>query len=149
TESPWGERVVHGSIPAGVMAIDAMKRIDAPGLRIARFTVDLFRPVPKEPLRPRSEVVRRGRRIGVVETVLEAQGQAVARAHTLMLPGAEEPASPAAVLPGPEGLEPADLPAVRSGNGFLTNLDARIVPGERRTAIWFRLRGPYLAGETL
>ena len=58
-------------------------------MQVARFTIDLFRPVPLEPLEVDVEILRDGRRIQVVEAVLRHGDVRVGRATALKIRTAE------------------------------------------------------------
>ena len=55
--------------------------------RVARLSVDILRPVPREPLRLNTKILREGRRLAIVDAALERESDgmpvAVARAQLL------------------------------------------------------------------
>jgi acyl-coenzyme A thioesterase PaaI-like protein len=103
---------IRGPAISAVMA-RAAERIVAPetGLRPARWTLDLSRPVPMAASTVRAEVVRAGRRLRLVDVQLVQDGEPYAWARALFLRGGGAGAglvwSPAnAVALPPEGLRP-------------------------------------------
>lgn len=91
TRGPWTDTAMHGGPPGMLLAhaIDAQR--DDAELFVSRLTIDLFRPVPLQPLEVRTAVVREGRRIKLVDAFLLCDGAQIARASGLMLrrtPGA-------------------------------------------------------------
>jgi acyl-CoA thioesterase superfamily protein len=85
--STWADgRTVRGMASSAVMARAAEQAIAAAGiddLRPARWTADLSRPVPMEPMRTRAEILRRGRRVCLVDVELLVGDTVVARARGL------------------------------------------------------------------
>jgi hypothetical protein len=158
--SPWGDDLVHGGPPAGLLARAIEEFAADPTMHPARLTVDLFRPVPKAPLSVATRTVRSGRRIHVVEATLSADGVDVCRAIGLLLRVTEgagvEPDQAAPGVPGPDGLLAtalgrrmrSDMP-VRPG--FHTTVEAKWVTepdaSEPPTA-WIRVPVPLVEGET-
>ena len=92
--SLWSEDQMHGVALSGALARaleHAVADLGRTELRPARYTVDLFRPARMEPCRTSTVVVREGRRLCLVDTVLEQGGTPVARASGLFL----QPSEPA------------------------------------------------------
>ncbi len=164
--SPWGADRLHGGPSAGLLARAIERASPDPEMQVVRLTIDLFRPVPMEPLRVETEVVREGRRIRAVDAMLYAGGVAVSRATALLLrrsdgalPSVE---TPAPCVEGPEGLETTGLgggpprgeglagmpPNMRQG--FHTTVEVRRVGGffgSGKGVGWFRIPAPLVAGE--
>ena len=111
--SPWADGMVHGGPAAGLLARAVEQQAGAPQMHVARLTIDLFRPVPNQPLAVTARSVREGRRIHVVEASLLADGVEVCRASGLLLRGAPAAPPPSAdgsrTPPGPEGIETTPL----------------------------------------
>ena len=96
---PWAYDTLHGSPVAALIAFCVEERLaelvksdeGAVGdLRIARQTIDLFRPVPYGRLAVEVEPLRRGRRIAVLQTRLSCEGKLLTQATTLCLRAAAE-----------------------------------------------------------
>jgi hypothetical protein len=84
----WSENQMHGVALSGALARGLERRVGDLGrtdLRPARYTVDLFRPAAMQPSAVRTTVVREGRRLCLVDAVLEQDGEPVARASGLFL----------------------------------------------------------------
>ena len=156
--SPWGDDLLHGGPPAGLLAraIEALAAEEE--MRIARLTVDLFRPVPRTPLTVSARSVREGKRIHAVDAVLVADGVEVCRASGLLLRATAEPVAVpgSSVLPprGPEETEPrpwvaGDTMSTRR-EGFHTASDIRRLPREETApaAAWIRVP-ELVAGERM
>lgn len=90
--SLWSETQMHGVAVSGALARGAERALGELGrddLRPARLTVDLFRPAAMAPCVVRTEVVREGPRICLVDVVLQQEDAPVARASVMFLrPGA-------------------------------------------------------------
>lgn len=165
--SPWGAQVLHGGPPSGLLARAIEHAHADPEMHVSRITVDLFRPVPRQPLHTTARTVREGRRIAVVEASLFAGETEVSRATALLLrqsevdlPGEHLPAG--ATLPGPEGIPTTGLsellaadspagsprPQMEGVRGFHTTIEVRRVdarPGAGTA--WIRIPVPFVLGE--
>src|SRR5262245_65976903 len=69
-----------------------------PAQRLARVAIDILRPVPLGKLTTRVRTVRVGRRIALLESTLEADGQEVLHARGWRI---ERPRGPVPVIPDP------------------------------------------------
>jgi acyl-coenzyme A thioesterase PaaI-like protein len=156
---PWDPAALHGGVPAALV-VHALEREHPPeGLRLARLTLELLRPVPLAELSVNTRVVRPGRRVMLLEAeVVDPEGVVVTRALALRVQPSEVSAgtnSPPP-FPGPEagaarefGLE--NTPPMPM---FATHaMEIRFVEGAFRelgaATAWFRLRYPLVAGEPL
>jgi len=155
--SPWSPDWSHGGPPAALLA-RAVERLDAEHpLRLARITVEILRPIPMVPLRVDTQVIRPGRRVRLVRATLTGPGgEELAIAHAwsvrvagpLSIPGSDVPPLR---LPDPDHL-PEPVYRFAPWRHFPVDAqDLRVVAGELgghgRAAMWFRLRGPLVAGE--
>lgn len=160
--SPWSPALLHGGPTAGLLARAVEEWAEGSGLLPVRFTFDLFRPVPRAPLRTETVPVREGRRIAVVEARLAADGVVVGRASALLIRPSKVEVPPTArfgppPFPGPESLPPEAVgKRVRmpGREGFHTTLEVRRVllgepGGGGRAAAWVRLPCAFVAGEAL
>ncbi|OBK71290.1 thioesterase family protein [Mycobacterium sp. 1274761.0] len=109
---PWGS-TISGTYVGGVLARAIERGGIDPELQPARLTVDLLRPVAlADPVRVDADVQREGRRITLVDAVMQQNDTVVARASTLYLRRAEQPPDPAWTLPiemPPAPTTPADV----------------------------------------
>jgi len=112
--SPWSLTSQHGG-PVNALFMQAAEgaALEA-NFQVARLTVDLFKPVPLAPLQLTSLLLRRGRRLIVMEMTLSPpDGAAVCSARAVLLAAREDVPSywesPGAVLPGPEGLDSTSI----------------------------------------
>lgn len=154
--SPWSAGLQHGGPPSGLLtrAIEAFARES--DLQISRLSIDLLRPIPMTPLRVRTNRVRSGKRMQVVDATLHGGGMDVARASGLLLRQSDAPESqePPRVLPGPDGLRTESfIPKERLGDvpyGFHVRLETRAThdPASGQYGLWLRLPIPLVAGET-
>ncbi|MDH5672505.1 MAG: thioesterase family protein [Myxococcales bacterium] len=153
---PWNPEHLHGGPSAGLLARALEREVDDESLHPARLTVDLFRPVPKRPLRVLSSLVRDGRRIKVGQASLFDGETEVARASGLFLLRTEMPGFDPGERPklkGPEGLETTGLWRGARGamgvRGFHTVIETRWPEQSEDTPmhIWFRLPCALVEGE--
>lgn len=158
--SPWSSSLLHGGPAAGLLARAAEHWANAARLVPARFTFELFRPIPRAPLRTELHTIREGRRIAVIEVRLLAEGETVSRASVVLLRPSPVVVPPTASFeplpfPRPEHLPPTTTEPtlrLRGSEGFHTTLEVRrIVPsvpgGGGRAAAWVRLPCEFVAGE--
>ena len=92
--SLWSDDQVHGVALSGALARSlerALADTDRADLLPARYTVDLFRAARMQACDIRTTVVREGRRLCLVDALMEQNGEPVARASGLFL----QPSEPA------------------------------------------------------
>jgi hypothetical protein len=112
-KGPWGS-TIGGNFVGGILGHVLESAVDGDGWQPARLTVDLLRPAALAPLRGQTSIVRRGRRLVLVEGELLQGDTVVARATALFLRRGEQPpgevwTSPLAMPPVPP--TPAKLAA--------------------------------------
>jgi hypothetical protein len=115
SRGPWGS-FMSGVFVGGILGHAVERAVDDPDLQPARLTVDLLRPAAMTPVRIRTDVVRRGRRLVLVEAELVQSDDdtVVAKASGLFLRKGEQPpgtvwTSPVPMPPSPpEPEEPVD-----------------------------------------
>lgn len=97
---PWGS-FMSGVFVGGILGHAVERAVDDPDLQPARLTVDLLRPAAMTPIRIRTEVVRRGRRLVLVEAEMTQSGSdtVVAKASALLLRKGEQPPGSVWTLP--------------------------------------------------
>ncbi|TFV48962.1 thioesterase family protein [Blastococcus sp. TF02A-35] len=72
TIGPWDAGLQHAGPPAALLLREAERAGGIDDGQTVRLAYDIFAPVPVGPVRLRSSVVRPGRRVELVETVLDA-----------------------------------------------------------------------------
>jgi acyl-CoA thioesterase len=157
SRGPWSPDALHGG-PVAALVIRAVEH-HGPGedLQPTRLTLELLRPVPFSPLTVRTETMRDGRRVQLVDVMVEADGRDVVRARVLRVrtlgadqqfqtSTAEDPPPPPPSA-GREGLSPIlGGRAFHSDGvemGFVGGLFAQVGP----STVWIRLRVPVVSGE--
>ena len=170
TVGPWSTDAQHGG-PPSALAARALERHEPDSRqRLARVAIDILRPIPVAKLSLRTQMIRPGRRVALVEAVMEAGGQEVlhARGWRIERSAGEVPEVPdltGSFLPGPvppgsSGPPPAIFD--RDLRGYLAEIEWRFMarqPGESPAsgesgivgaagqAAWTRPRIPLLSGE--
>ena len=153
---PWSRDVLHGSPVAALLAHCVEERLRESGsataqLRLARLTVDLFRPVPFDELTITLESRRQGRRLAVFDLTLAGSGRDVTRSTALCLHSEASLGSVGAQFGAdvPDG--PDDVPVNRidrAGNRWVSypgTLEMRhvVAPrGETPPIVWIRADAP-------
>ncbi|MGY1753763.1 acyl-CoA thioesterase domain-containing protein [Blastococcus sp. SYSU D01042] len=136
----WVPGMIHGRLLGGLMARELETAHGDPDLQFARFTVDLFRNAPFEPVGVGSVVVREGRRIRVTEATVSTSVGVVARASAVQLRRGVQPPGPVPTrTPAWDAPDPATMR--RSVTEFGED------PSRRR--MWVTEKSPLVDGETL
>jgi len=120
--SPWSASMQHGGPVIGLFARETERVADDLDMRLARLTVDLFKAVPLAPLVAETRVIRQGRRVAALESILHPRddGSPVCRASSLLLRATP---SSGPVWESPEAPPPpfdASRPATHPGSGATT-----------------------------
>jgi hypothetical protein len=157
---PWSPDSLHGGPVAAavVRSVEQVVGVDD-GRELARLTLELIRPVSNAPLAVSSRVVRPGRRVELVDTVVAQGGTEVAWARCLRIrvdPSLPETRPTVPEDPAPDGAASGGLVASVPGLGgyrafHTAGMEIRFVTGRfdrlGPAAAWFRLRCPVVAGE--
>jgi hypothetical protein len=111
TAGPWSPDAQHGG-PPSALAARALEVHEADERqRLARVAIDILRPVPVGKISVKTRTVRPGRRVALIEAVLEADGQEVMLARGWRI---ERP--PAGTVPEmSDGAIPAPIPSDGAG----------------------------------
>jgi hypothetical protein len=157
TAGPWSAQSQHGGPPSALAARAFELHEPDPGQRLARVTVDILRPVPLGKITVRTRTVRPGRRVTLLEAVLEADGQEViqARGWRIAIADGQAAATPAGPtpppIPGPRPLP--EFPGAHTA-GYMQAIDWRYVSGggfdtAGPATVWARPTIPLVPGEEL
>jgi hypothetical protein len=91
SHAPWSTEMLHGRLIGALAAREVENLIDGQKFRVARLTVDLFRPASMAPITVVGQTIRKGRRIEVIDVKVNSDGRDVARITALVLASSEEP----------------------------------------------------------
>ena len=148
---PWNPADLSGVALGGLLAhlVDVATG-DAP-MTVARLTIDILGTAPRKLLRPRTRVLREGKRLRMIETELLADDRVVARGTALLVRRIE---TIARETPLPHPLPEAVPVSKPSGNPVLRDvIERRIVYGDYRTpgpgAMWVKFDIDMVAGTPL
>lgn len=156
TRGPWDREAQHAGPPAALVA-RAIEAVDpASELQVARFTLEILRPIPLTPLRIEARVVRPGRKVQFAEASLADERGDVARASVWRIRRSDEPV-PAAGQEPPPFDPPLDSPVIPvfeppwDGESYFTAMEWRGAAGAVSepgpAAVWMRARIPLVEGE--
>ncbi len=154
---PWSPGALHGGPVAALVARAAEAVEGGEELHLVRITLELLRPVPRAPLWMTSRVVRPGRRVQLIDTVIEADGVEVAWSRALRIRSAHDQAALQPTVPEDEAPVPPErararpLPDGQPRTFHGQGVEMRYVAGSFESpgpaTVWFRLRYPVVLGE--
>ncbi len=107
---PWAPDMMHGRLLAGLLAWTIECEYGDPDFHAGRVTVDLFRSPPMRPVEVRTNPVRTGRRIRVVDGEVTIDGDVYARASVVMLKIGGQPDGDVWTVPTWDAPHPETLP---------------------------------------
>ncbi|MCK9285801.1 MAG: thioesterase family protein [Rhodocyclaceae bacterium] len=107
---PWDPQLLHGGATATLLAHGIEATQPEPDWLLAKLNFDFFRPIRKTPMTLRTEIVREGKRVRLVDAFLAEEDVVVARASGFMVAptyDAPAPLIPATHAPASwQGLNP-------------------------------------------
>jgi len=127
--------MLHGRLLGGLAARALEHDVADDGWRVARLTVDLFRPAAMAPVQISTRIIRSGRRIRVADASATCEGHDVARVTGLVLLTGDEPPGriwrpPTEPWPDPDTI--ADDPSDDSPDAWLVRtVEGGFGTGER------------------
>ena len=156
TESPWDERLQHGSPPTALLAHALLAAHPRDDMRLARITSEFLGPIPRAEMTVRTNVARPGRRIEMLEAVLSSGGRDVVSARAWRIaagpPGSIPPAATPPDAP-PAVPDPQPPRTWLSGWGYGESMEWRYARGNPDApgpaAVWARAQIPLIAGEPI
>lgn len=153
-QGPWGA-TISGNVLGGLLGFVLDRDFGDPELQPARLTVDLFRPAALAPLTVRTQLIRAGRRIKVVDAQAVQDDVVVARASVVFL--RRQSGSPQGIwttpveIPDPPGPEhtvtAAPMQLVAHGAGSSSDLTAWRHSGPKH--IWVHNVTPLVDGQPM
>lgn len=158
TMSPWDVRLQHGSPPTALLTYAMETNHPRDGMRAGRIAVEFLGPMPRGRMRARTRVSRPGKRIELLEGVLENDGREIVSARLWRIATQAPGAIPAAAIatralpPRPESGHVASF-AHDDNWAYHHAIDWRFTRGRfdahGNAAVWTRVRIPLIAGEPL
>jgi hypothetical protein len=155
TVGPWSPDSQHGGPPAALAARELERHEADRNMRLARVGVDILRPVPVGLLTARTQTLRPGKRVALLQTVLESAGQEVLVARGWRI--AKDASLPVigkngSLPPIPAAAKAPRFPGTDAG-GYLAEIEWRFETGNfdepGPCQVWARPRIPLLSGEEL
>lgn len=153
TQGPWAIGAQHGGPPAALLARAMENHEPRSDLRVARFTVELLRPVPLASLSVEAFTIRPGKRVRLLGASLSSEGNQLATATAWQIQTSEA-IPPTHDSSPPTGPEEGRTPTVSSAwpTGYHeTGVEMRFVEGDMSavgsSTVWIRLRQPVVLGE--
>jgi len=153
--SPWATDMLHGRLLGGLAARAIENRYIDDGWRVSRLTVDLFRPAAMESVRITMASVRSGRRVRVVDALIEVGEHQVGRVTAVVLATSEEPPGTIwrpAPQPWPDPTTmppPLDSTGSADDEGWLFRVAQGGFDSGVQSRVWTNETVPLVAGETL
>jgi Acyl-CoA thioesterase C-terminal domain/Acyl-CoA thioesterase N-terminal domain len=157
TIGPWDAGFQHAGPPAALLAREAERVSAIEGGQTLRLCYDILGPVPVGPVQVRASVPRPGRRVELVEAVLEVGGRPLMRlsAWRMRVRAEEVPADPApAAMPAtPEGSRREDANFFTEEIAYHRALEWRFAAGSFNSpgpaAAWTRPACQLVEGEPI
>lgn len=151
--SPWGT-VLHGRLIGGLAARAAEQVIaEHPGMVCSRLTVDLFRSAPLDPVSVTARPIRSGRRIMVLDVMIEQADGPIGAARVVLLRASDQPAGTVRPAPVWDAPPPAAGEPPSGGNGrWVPGWQSWRIGGAGWTmgdGVWVRDTHPLVDGERL
>jgi hypothetical protein len=156
TRGPWDPNAQHAGPPAALVAL-AIEALEPDGQwQVARFTLEILRPIPLTPLRVEARIARPGRRVQLVEGSLVDERGEVAKASAWRIRRSEQPVAAAGDEPPPFD-PPGEAPPAPTfdppweGESYFTAMEWRVARGTffapGPAAVWLRPRVALVEGE--
>jgi len=152
TRGPWSPDAQHAGPAAALMARE-IEALEGDRLQLARFTMDVLRPVPIAPLRVEARAVRSGRSTQLAEASLSDDAGQIARATAWRIRGDRreeldlDPTPP----PTPEDAGPAPFFEMPWKPSYFDAMEWRLARGALGNAgpaaVWMRMRCALVEGE--
>lgn len=156
TAGPWSPSAQHGGPPSALLAREIDRLDPNPDQRLSRLTVEILRPIPVARIAIRTRVARPGRRVMLLEAVVEAHGQECALARAWRLERNPSPIPPTPPLPPPaldQAIPRAEPWAGAHTGGYLSTMDFRLTSGryanQGPTGGWARCLVELVEGEAM
>jgi len=143
----------HGGPPTALVAHVINDRHPRDDMRLARITAEFLGPLPRAPMSVRTRVARPGRRIELLEAIVECGGREVLSARAWRIATQPEGSVPAGVTapePAPPLPEPKEPPSWLSRFGYGDAFEWRYVyggGGPGPASVWTRPHVSLIAGE--
>jgi hypothetical protein len=147
--SPWSDEMINGHHIGGLIAWAVERDLPDADLRVARLTVDMFKPVPMRPLRIETYPVREGRRIRVLEVGIFDGDSEVTRGSALLLKASEHPDGDPWALPEWDVPGPDDVAGPRLDTGLSWEIRRMTDWNVEQGQVWLRELVPFVAGQSL
>jgi hypothetical protein len=156
TRGPWDPGAQHAGPPSALLARAFELMPESERFQIGRITFEILRPVPIATVRIKTQTLRPGRRVQLVEAELSVDGQVLMRATAWRIeiapvqlpPGAMGTGAPP---PPPEPGREAEFFPTEQEHGYHTAMDVRFVKGGFMelgpATAWLRMRKPLVGGE--
>ena len=147
--SPWREDVQHGGAMLGVLARAFELFPSAKPVQVTRMTVDMMRAAPVAPIQTPTRMLREGRMVEVLEASIVSKGEEFVRATALRTRVTDIDTSALRESPGgTRRFTDQEYSPARGVVFFARCLQMQPGQGPHHGMVWYRLRTPFVAGET-
>lgn len=159
TQGPWDPGAQHGGPVAALLAWAVDSYPSLVPMRAVRFSFDLTKPVPIKPLQVRTDLLRDGKKVQLLDVTILHDGEPTARCRALRVRRgdsvelADHPLKP--VVDAPRRMSEGGplFPIERAADvpGYIKAIEAVRVKGGPMQGVpaitWFKLNVPVIAGE--
>jgi len=156
TRGPWDAGAQHAGPPSALVG-RAFEKLEPAGLQVARFTMEVLRPIPIARLTIEAQAVRTGRRVQYAQAIVKAGDVEVARASAWRIRTNPDPmpATPNEKPPFAGPNESPELPPVpvEAPESYFGAMEWRYARGTFTepgpASVWMRMRKPLVEGEPI
>jgi hypothetical protein len=150
TRGPWDPEFQHAGPPAALLG-RALERCESrDGMLLARLTYEILKPIPVAEVEIKTDVVRPGRSVELLDGELRAGGDTIMTVRAWRVLGAQAP-SVGDERPAPRPCEATPLPSVLETFGYGHAVELRFAAGgwdePGPATVWARQRVGLVAGE--
>jgi Thioesterase-like superfamily len=155
TRGPWDRRYQHAGPPAALLGRAVERLAGGDDFLVARFTVELLRSIPVQPLTVTARLVRPGKRVQLAQATLSDDDGDVAIAHAWRIRREDTPLEQSAAEPATFPRADEVAAAVEfdpwGGPSYFSAMEWRIAAGDflgpGPATVWMRMNGALVDGE--
>lgn len=146
TTGPWDPTAQHAGPPCALTARAIEQLVDVDAWHVGRFTFEILRAIPIEPLTVEARITRPGRSVQFAEASMRAGGVEIARSSAWLIRITTDAPSTSNEPPpfrGPLESDPIEMPPELPQHGYFSAMEWRAAKGSfvetGPATIWMRM----------